>query len=131
MDTTALSQLALLTDIDVKVMRQNKLGLDVLAHRILGVHNPPPAHCALTAKPDIGLLPSCDAVVEEDAAGDLTVGFINPVAMPQLTDNPEVRPWREGPSSGPSAYATCSFRVESHPSCSYRRRPCFFTTAAT
>ncbi|PTT91816.1 hypothetical protein DBR42_03180 [Pelomonas sp. HMWF004] len=42
------------------------------------------------AEPDIGLLLPCNVVVRETAGGDLVVGFMDPVAVLQMTDNPEV-----------------------------------------
>ena len=69
---------------------KNKLGIDGPAYRILGACNPSLAHRALTADPDIGLLLPRNVVVREGAAGSVIVSFMDPVAVLQLTQHPEV-----------------------------------------
>lgn len=48
------------------------------------------AHRALSAPTDFGLGMPCNVIVREDAGAHITVGFMDPVAVMQLTDDPEV-----------------------------------------
>jgi uncharacterized protein (DUF302 family) len=81
-----------LTQIDVKETLKKKLDVDFRRYVILGACNPPLAHKALTADPQIGLLLPCNVVVQDAAEGGAIVSIADPRAMFTIVDNPALAP---------------------------------------
>lgn len=91
---TALARegFGILAEMDIAATLKKKLDVTFRSYTILGACNPPLAHRALIAEPDIGLLLPCNVVVyAADEPGHTTVAAMDPVEALDLTGNAAIR----------------------------------------
>lgn len=92
--TDALKQegFGVLTEIDVRETMKKKLNADFRPYKILGACNPPLAHRALSALPEVGLLLPCNVTVAANDAGGTDIAIIDPLEMFRVLDDASVEP---------------------------------------
>jgi uncharacterized protein (DUF302 family) len=80
-----------LCEIDVQATLKEKLGIDGEPYLILGACNPPLAHQALHAEPDLGVLLPCNVVVYA-REGQTHISAIDADRMLSIVGNNELAP---------------------------------------
>jgi len=80
-----------LTEIDVQSTLHEKLGVEQEPYTILGACNPPLAHQALSAEPELGTLLPCNVVVY-GRDGETHISAIDAERMLSIVGNDELAP---------------------------------------
>jgi uncharacterized protein (DUF302 family) len=80
-----------LCDIDVQATLREKLGVEQDHYTILGACNPPLAHEALSAEPELGTLLPCNVAVYE-RAGETHISAIDAGRMLSIVGNDDLLP---------------------------------------
>ena len=81
----------ILTEIDVRATLKERLDVDGEPYLILGACNPPLAHEALSADPELGTLLPCNVVVSE-RNGETHVSAIDPERMLSIVGRDDLAP---------------------------------------
>jgi uncharacterized protein (DUF302 family) len=85
-DELAAEGFGVLCEIDVQATLKAKLGIEREPYLILGACNPPLAHAALEAEPELGTLLPCNVVVYEQC-GQTHIAPIDAERMLSIVDN--------------------------------------------
>lgn len=78
-----------LCEIDVQATLREKLGVETDRYLILGACNPPLAHRALEAEPELGALLPCNVLVYE-RDGETHIAAVDPERMLAIVGNDEL-----------------------------------------
>lgn len=80
-----------LSEIDINETLKKKLDVNFRKYKILGACNPPNAHKALLAEPNVGTMLPCNVVVQEMDSNKIEVAAINPLASMMAIENDQLK----------------------------------------
>lgn len=80
-----------LTEIDVKEVLKEKLGVETDRYKILGACNPEYSHRAMEKEKELGVLLPCNVIVYEEE-GSVKAAAVRANALLSVVDNPELDP---------------------------------------
>lgn len=80
-----------LTEIDVKEVLMEKLGVETDRYKILGACNPEYSHRAMEMERELGVLLPCNVIVYEED-GSVKAAAVRANALLSVVDNPELDP---------------------------------------
>lgn len=81
----------MLTEIDDKRTRKNKLNVHFSRYKILGTCSPPFAYKALQAKDRMDIMLPCNVMVQEISDRQVRITAIDPLASMQAVENPALK----------------------------------------
>jgi uncharacterized protein (DUF302 family) len=88
-DELAREGFGILCEIDVQATLEKKLGVEREPYLILGACNPPLAHRALEAEPELGVLLPCNVIVYQEQ-GQTHIAAVDADQMLSIVDNDEL-----------------------------------------
>ena len=88
-DELAREGFGVLCEIDVQATLETKLGVEREPYLILGACNPPLAHAALEAEPELGVLLPCNVIVYQEN-GQTHIAAVNAERMLSIVDNDDL-----------------------------------------
>ena len=78
----------MISEIDMRLKLNEKLGVEIQKYKILGMCNPGFAYKALQAEDKIGAMLPCNVLVIDKGNGKTEVAAVNPVASMMAIQNP-------------------------------------------
>ena len=79
-----------LSEINIRKKLKEKLGIDFRKYKILGAYSPDYAYKALLEEDKIGVMLTCNVIVQETTDGTIEVAAGNPVASMLAIENPKL-----------------------------------------
>ncbi len=83
-------KLGIVSEINVQVIMQNKMGISIPPYIILGACAPTLAKQVLDADLNAGALLPCNVVIYQNIDGKVEIAFMNPEPVLGLANNPQI-----------------------------------------